>query len=239
MNCIKNKFYILLLIAYAFPLGGIGLSGLNNMVSYDINEASTDGLANLNLSFQDNGLEQGFNFFIYFDALPSDFAIEYSKEFKYQDLSSTLIYDSEMESEPTILMNPSYAGRVSDYFTIRKDLMDLSIPILAKVALSVGGGFNTHKSILPSISLLNDIYDTEDLTDLFNAASHDWDSNAVYDALEDNAVDASGLHIQCGIQAKILMLNIFANAKYTFILKDDNDSIQSFPGGTIGVAYGL
>ena len=46
------------------------------------------------------------------------------------------------ELNTTILTNPSYAGRVSDYFTVRKDLMDLSIPILAKVALSVGGGFS-------------------------------------------------------------------------------------------------
>ena len=38
MNFIKNKLYILLLIAYAFPLGGIGLSGLNYMVSYEGDE---------------------------------------------------------------------------------------------------------------------------------------------------------------------------------------------------------
>ena len=62
MNCIKNKLYILLLIAYAFPLGGIGVSGLNNMVAYDVNDS--DG--GFNLRYQDNGLEQGLNFFIYF-----------------------------------------------------------------------------------------------------------------------------------------------------------------------------
>ena len=229
MNFIKNQLYILLLIAYAFPLGGIGLSYLNNIISYEGNES--DG--NFNLSYQDNGLEQGFNFFIYFDALPSDFAIEYSKEFKYQELNSIITFNG---SETT---NPSYAGRISDYFTVKKDLMDLSIPILAKVALSIGGGFNKHKSIVPSIELLKDIYNIENIDDLYNAAEEDWNENAVYDALENNSMDASGLHIQCGIQAKVLMLNAFVNAKYTFITKDDNNSIESFPGFTIGLAYGI
>ncbi|MFL2988473.1 hypothetical protein DBW61_01210 [bacterium] len=237
MNCIKNKLYILLLIAYAFPLGGIGFSLQNNIVAYDFNETSSEAVGDLNLSFQDNGLEQGFNFFIYFDALPLDFAIEYSKELKYQELSTTLTYVNELNT--TILTNPSYAGRVSDYFTVRKDLMDLSIPILAKVALSVGGGFNTHKSIIPSISLLNDIYDTDNLNDLFSAAEQAWDSDAVYDALNDNSMDATGLHIQCGVQAKVLMLSAFITAKYTFITKDKNNSIDSFPGFTVGLAYGL
>ena len=39
MNFIKNKLYILLLIAYAFPLGGIGFSGLTNIISYDGNDS--------------------------------------------------------------------------------------------------------------------------------------------------------------------------------------------------------
>jgi len=229
MNCIKNKLYILLLITYAFPLGGIGLSGLNNIISNKGSE--TDD--NFNLSYQDNGLEQGFNFFIYFDALPSDLAIEYSKEFKFQELNAIITFNGSEIS------NQSYAGRISDYFTVRKDLMDLSIPILAKVALSVGGGFNTHKSIIPSISLLKDIYDTEDLNTLFTSAEQGWNSDDVRNALNDNGIDATGLHIQCGVQAKVLMLSAFITAKYTFITKDDNNSIDSFPGFTLGLAYGL
>ncbi len=57
--------------------------------------------------------------------------------------------------------------------------MDLSIPILAKVALSVGGGVNAHKSVIPSIALLKDIYDVEDISDLYNQASQDWDEDAI------------------------------------------------------------
>ena len=230
MNFIKNKLYILLLfITYALPLVGIGFSGLNNMITYEENEE--DG--NFNLISEDNGLEQGASLFIYFDTLPNDLAIEYSKEVKWQELNSTITFNNNQTT------NPLFTARTSDYLTIRKDIVDLSIPILAKVALSVGGGVNAHKSVIPSIALLKDIYNVEDVSDLYDEASANWDEDAIYDKLADYAMESSGLHIQCGVQAKILMLNIFANVKYTFILKDDNDSIQSFPGGTIGVAYGL
>jgi len=230
MNSLKNKLIIILSLSFIFPLGGIGISGLSNFITYDVEEKAE----NFELSFKNNGLEQGFNFFIYFDALPLDFTIEYSKEFKYQELNTTIGWGGESETT-----NPSYAGRMSDYFTIRKDFIDLSIPILAKVALNIGAGFNTHKSILPSIALLKDIYNIDSLGDLYNAAEQDWNENAVYDALEENAIYDSGIHLQCGIQAKVLMLNAFINAKYTFITKSDNNSIDSFPGFTIGLAYGI
>lgn len=230
MIFIKNKIYILLLlITYILPLGGIGVSWLNNMISSEGYEQDN----NFSLSFEDSTLEQGASFFIYFDALPSDLAIEYSKEIKSQSLSSIIAYNNEE------IQGKLFTVRTSDYLTIRKDIMDLSIPILAKVALSVGGGVNAHKSVIPSIALLKDIYNVEDVSDLYNQASQDWDEDAIYDKLADHAMESSGLHIQCGVQAKILILNIFANVKYTFILTDDNDSIQSFPGVTIGVAYGL
>jgi hypothetical protein len=230
MIFIKNKLYILLLlITYILPLGGIGVSWLNNIISSEGYEQDN----NFSLSFEDSGLEQGPNIFIYFDALPNNLAIEYSKEIKWQELNSTIIFNDES------ITNPLFTVRTSDYLTIRKDIVDLSIPILAKVALSIGGGFNTHKSVAPSINLLKDIYDVEELGDLYNQASEKWDQNAIIGKLEDNAIKSSGLHIQCGLQAKILMLNAFVNTKYTFIIKDDNNSIESFPGITIGLAFGI
>ena len=229
MFSLKNKLIILLSLSFVFPLGGIGVSGLNNFISYDMNES----VESFDLSFQDNGAEIGANFFIYYDALPFDLAIEYSKELKYQNLNSTIAFNgSEFNSQ-------AYTGRKSDYFTIRKDFMDISIPILAKIALNVGGGFNTHQSIIPSIALLQDIYNIEDIENLYNAAEQNWDENDIYDALDNNAIDASGIHLQFGVQAKVLMLNAFINAKYTFIINDDSDSLDSFPGLTLGLAYGL
>ena len=240
MFSLKNySIIIMLFFSLALPLGGIGISGLSNFISYDSNESLTDDVSSFNLSFQNNGSEQGFNFFLYFDALPFDLAIEYSREFKYQELSSTIVFNLDSANETFVLDNPTYAGRISDYFTIRKDMMDLSIPVLAKVALSVGGGFNKHQSILPSIALLKDIYNVDDLTNLYDASEQDWDSNAIYEALADNTIDGSGIHLQCGVQAKVLMINAFINAKYTFIISDDSNNLDSFPGLTFGLAYGL
>ena len=229
MISLKNKIYILLLfLTYVFPLGGIGIGGLANNISFEGNE--NDG--NFNLSSQNNGLENGFNLFIYFDALPLDLAIEYSKEIKVQELTSMITFNGDE------IENPLFTARTSDYLTLRKDIKSLSIPILAKVAFSLGGGLNSHKSVIPSIALLKDIYNVEDINDLYNQASQDWEKDAVAEKIEDYAQNSSGLHIQFGFQGKILMFNIFANAKYTFIT-DTNNSIDSFPGYSIGFAYGI
>ena len=70
MFSLKNKLIILLSLSFVFPLGGIGISGLNNFITYDMNES----VESFDLSFQDNGPEIGANFFIYYDALPFDLA---------------------------------------------------------------------------------------------------------------------------------------------------------------------
>ena len=103
----------------------------------------------------------------------------------------------------------------------------------------VGGGLNQHRSVVPSINLLKDIYDVDNVDDLYNAADQNWDGDALIEKLEDNAIKSTGAHIQAGIQGKILIFNLFANAKYTFIIDDEKNSIESFPGLTIGMAYGF
>ena len=230
MIFIKNKLCILILLTtYILPLGGIGISGIGNSIS--TNKTESDG--NFNLGFDSKGLENGLNIFIYFDALPKDLAIEYNREIKLQPLTTMITYEGNQFQEELSTF------RISDYLTIRKEVVGLSIPILAKAALHVGGGLNQHKSVIPSISLLKDIYDVDEIEDLYNAADGNWDGNAFIEKLESNAIKSIGLHIQAGVQGKLLILNVFANARYTFILNDEQSSIKSFPGLTIGVAYGI
>ena len=79
MNFIKNKLCILILLTtYILPLGGIGISGIQNSISIDNTESDGD----LILDFESNSVESGLNIFIYFDALPKDLAIEYNREIK-------------------------------------------------------------------------------------------------------------------------------------------------------------
>jgi len=232
MNFIKNKLCILILLTtYILPLGGIGISGIQNSISIDGSESDEDFI----LDFKSNGAESGLNIFIYFDALPNDLAIEYNREIKLQPLTTTIAYD--IIGDP--IQGELSTFRISDYLTIRKEVAGFSIPILAKAALHVGGGLNQHKSVIPSINLLKDIYDVNEIDDLYNAADQSWDGDAFIEKLESNAIKSTGLHIQAGIQGKLLMANVFANAKYTFILNDEQSSIKSFPGLTIGLAYGF
>ena len=232
MIFIKNKLCILILLTtYILPLGGIGISGIKNSMTIDDTESEGD----LVLDFKSKGLESGLNIFVYFDALPKDLAIEYNREIKLQPLTTTIAYD--IIGDP--IQGELSTFRISDYLTIRKEMAGLSIPILAKAALYIGGGINQHKSVIPSISLLKDIYDVDEIDDLYNTANQSWDGDAFIEKLESNAIKSTGLHIQAGLQGKILMFNLFANARYTFIINDDSSSIKNFPGLTIGVAYGI
>ena len=57
---------------------------------------------------------------------------------------------------------------------------------------------------------------------------------------EDYFEDSNGLHIQAGIQVKILILNTFINARYTFITKDNSPiDRQGFMNILFGVALGI
>ena len=56
-------------------------------------------------------------------------------------------------------------------FVNGKNYNDYSIPVLAKFALNYGIGINTHQLSVPSISVLKDEYDTEDLNYIYDQIS--------------------------------------------------------------------
>ena len=228
----KNKFLMLIIVGLIFPLGGIGFSGIANI--YDtgtITERDADNA--IVLTSISDGFENGLNFFIYFDALPKGLAIEYNKEMRVQLLNTILNYNDLGAIEGEM---GSY--RTSDYLTLKKEVLGLSIPFLAKASIYLGGGINQHNSIVPSISLLMDIADAIDFEDLYTG--FDFEEISLMDSMEEikgYSIETTGLHIQAGLQAKLLMLNTFVSARYTFIM--DSDEMESFPGLTIGIAYGI
>ena len=224
-----NKFLMLMIVGFIFPLGGFGMSGISNI--YTIAE-NTEIEGDFSLMSESNGLENGFNFFIYFDALPKDLAIEYNREYRFQLINAKLTY-----GELSSIAAEMSSYRTSDYLTLQKEVFGLSIPFLAKAALHLGGGVNQHNSVIPSIALLKDILDENNLSDLYDDFNPDnIDTGDFMKALEDHSINATGLHIQAGVQGKLLMLNAFVNARYTFI---NGDEMESFPGLTIGFAYGI
>jgi len=130
MIFIKNKLFILILfITFAFPLGGIGISGIGNM--HAINpDNEIEGPVTLTLESQN--LEGGFNWFLYFDIPLTDFSIEYSNESKLHIFTSSLDWDINLEELPNGIDAVSINGDIptnikSQYFTLRKEFFGLSI----------------------------------------------------------------------------------------------------------------
>ena len=75
-----------------------------------------------------------------------------------------------------------------------------------------------------------------------NADSQNFGEDAVADALIDymdkNKINTSGFHIQCGAQFKLLVLNMFVNARYT-IADDVIAGKSGFPSVWTGLAFGF
>ena len=109
-------------------------------------------------------------------------------------------------------------GRVSTYFSIRKEIVGTSVPFLAKVQIYGGLGFNKHK-VVPTMNL--EMFESAfpDAGGLENALEQDFGNNDIADQLADymleNVEKISGFHLQVGAQAKLLILNTFVNARYT------------------------
>ena len=231
----KNIFIAMLLIALILPFGGIGFSGITNIYNMSPVTETTNHTEEIfyTLISEYDGTENGLNLFIYFDAIPNGWAVEYSKELRVQLINMT--YE---DSQNNFKKGPMPSYRTSDYLTLRKELFGLTIPFLAKASLYLGGGVNQHNSTVPSISLLKDIIDANDSEDLFNNIIFDEVGlGDVMDELDNYSLKAQGLHIQLGLQGKILTYNAFINAKYTFII--EGEGVNSFPGLTIGLAYGI
>ena len=55
-------------------------------------------------------------------------------------------------------------GRISTYLTVRKEILGVSIPLLAKAQLYGGIGFNTHAVVpVPTADLIKGAFDEDDI----------------------------------------------------------------------------
>ena len=109
---------------------------------------------------------------------------------------------------------PFVWGRASYAFTLKKNIMDLSIPFLAKAAINAGGGFGSHAATKrANVDMVKSLLG-DDLANIdFNAMDGE---TLLVDFLEDpdNWETASGLHLQGGLRFKVLMLDTHLNARY-------------------------
>ena len=103
--------------------------------------------------------------------------------------------------------------RLSTVVTLKKNLMDISIPFLAEAALNAGGSFGSHISTpRASVDMVREIFG-DDLASV--DALGEGMEDKLGDYLVDNAIEASGVHLQAGLRFKLLTFDTHANLRYT------------------------
>ena len=119
--------------------------------------------------------------------------------------------------------------RGSTAITIKKNIADFSIPVLAKTALSVGVGTSKHSSTpRASVSMVMELLDVENPADLVNAEfTPDALEEQLITYLEDNLIEASGIHAQLGLRFKVLIADAHLNFRYN-IAENVYDGSDSF-----------
>jgi len=179
-----------------------------------------------------NGAFDGsFNFggYLYVDAIPF---IDLEVDFNFS--GNTYDIDFENASDIDMPTLPFGWASASTYFTARKEIIGFSIPLLAATKVHAGGGINTHMTT----PIANKDMVTELLGgDLLNADPSALNQNLEdYLTNEDNYLESTGIHVQAGLQFKILMLDSFLNYRYT-IAKDVVPGSNGF--GALNLRVGL
>ena len=125
-------------------------------------------------------------------------------------------------SNPLVTYEGTSMGwlRSSTAITIKKNVADFSIPLLAKTALSIGVGTSKHK-ITPKASpaMIKELTGSEDI---INDAY--FSEDALIEYLKNNLIEVSGLHAQLGLRFKILVLDSHLNLRYNIAENVYNDS---------------
>ena len=208
----KNLKIILLAAFITLPQSVFGIVGFGLNVIQDgtklgassYTEGSGPSVVTVE-SYEMNALPVGLGGYIFIDFL--GWTVELEGNGVYGEYNFSFINRAnQMEDIPFAW------ARASGALTVKKNIADFSIPLLAKTALSVGVGVNSHSSTpRASASMVRDLLDTDDLNAEFNPNSLE---DELIDYLKDNKIDASGTHFQLGLRFKILMVDSHLNLRY-------------------------
>ena len=225
----KKLFIFVFLVTQVFAFGGFGVYGNSDLFSSTPLATSSELITVTPQSF-DNTLGGGF--FVYLDILP------------IVDLEANVELAGNLYKFTTNLAPEEPGefpwGRVSGYFTLRKKIAGVGVPFLAKFQLNGGIGYNTH-TVTPHVTVdfIRDAFASMPLED---AASQNFGEDAIMKSLQNymanNAIQTSGFHIQVGAHAKLLIFNLFANARYT-IADNIVEGKSGFPSIWTGLAIGF
>ena len=195
---------LLIISSQIFAIAGFGLNLNQTIFSVD---AKTNSIGTIG-SYRNDAISGGIGLggYLYIDAIPFiDLDLEFSGFGTSYDYLLTISGNSTTYSLPY--------GSLAGYLTLQKKVLKLSIPILAKAKLTIGAGLNnqTYKSV-PDQSDLETLIGSG-LTSSSTAPTTD----ALIDFVKENTDNASGFHIQTGIQFKLLMLDSFLYYRHVFV----------------------
>ena len=211
----------------AFALVGFGLQLGQSMFSVDESFPNTGSEL---ITLTNGAFENSFNFgaYLYVDAIPFiDLEVDFNASFNGYDID----FENAFGPMRTI---PFGWLSTNMYFTARKEIIGFSIPLLAATKVHAGGGINTHMTTpIANVDMVTELLGG----DLLNADPSALDQNLEdYLTNEDNYLESTGIHVQAGLQFKILMLDSFLNYRYT-IAKDVVPGAKGF--GALNLRVGL
>ena len=211
----------------ASALVGFGLQLGQGMFSVD---ESTPITGTELITLKNGAFDNSFNFgaYLYVDAIPFiDLEVDFNASFNGYDID----FENAFGPMPTI---PFGWLSTNTYFTARKEIVGFSIPLLAATKVHAGGGINTHMTTpIANVDMVTELLGG----DLLNADPSALDENLEdYLTNKDNYLESTGIHVQAGLQFKILMLDSFLNYRYT-IAKDVVPGAKGF--GALNLRVGL
>ena len=206
-----KKFLVVLTLAMlpssAFAIIGFGIQAGQDMAKLDaLSHTEGEGLTAVTVnSFEMEANPVNFGGYAFVDLF--GFALEAEGDI------AAGAYQFEFENVLSTLGPVDFGwARVSYAVTMKKNIMDLSIPFLAKTALNAGAGFGGHVSTpRASVDMVKELLG-DDLTNV-DALSEGLEDK-LGDYLVDNMIEASGLHVQAGLRFKVLVLDTHLNLRY-------------------------
>jgi len=236
--------FICLLPVSVFAIAGFGLN-----VAYDqviVNAGSDSKVSSpTEVRILRNGFENGAGAggFLYLDVIPYiDLEVDFqfvgnTYQFDFQNYLDSNVDGAFDDNEMVVntgLTDFAWA-RGSVYVTVRKNLLDLSIPVLGGVDLHAGAGMNQHVAApFMSLSLMEGLLGE----DLFEEFDEEAMANKILDHMTDNSETVLGFHVQAGLQFKVLFLTAILNVRYT-IVEDLYPDISAFPSANLNIGLGM
>jgi hypothetical protein len=231
-NIIQKFLSIFILSSQVFAIAGFGAYGDFDLLKYPA--GSSGDISEYGVEYKGFDNAKGFGFLFYIDAIP---VVDLEADIEF--VGNLYEYTPYLAGIPLASEDLPW-GRVSTYVTIRKEILGLSIPLLAKAQLYGGLGFNKHKVVpIMTADVIKDALggnDIEAALKLFEADTEEGAKDLAKSML-DNVEDVSGFHLQAGVRGKLLMFNAFVNARYT--IADVIPDKSGYPSLWVGLAIGI